>query len=207
MEFALTGLPLPLRIRPSVPLTDEELLQFCARNDSVAIERDADGEIIVMSPSGAGTGSSNSAINAELYFWNRQAGHGIVFDSNAGFTLSDGSMRSPDAAWLPLAKWDALSAKDKARFAPVCPEFVIELRSPSDAIPELQAKMEMWVRNGALIGWLIDPEEKAVTIYRPGHAPDRLEAISQVSGEGPVAGFVLPLDRIWNVGETRSREG
>ena len=197
MEFALTGLSLPLRIRPSVAMTDDELMAFCAKNDFMAIERDSNGEIVVMSPSGSETGSSNSEIIVELGLWNRQAGHGKVFDSNAGFTLRDGSMRSPDASWLPLAKWNALSARDKARFAPVCPEFVIELRSPTDSLTELQARMEMWISNGALLAWLIDPQEKAVTIYRPSQAPARLDTISQVSGEGPMAGFVLPLDRIF----------
>ena len=197
MEFALTGLSLPLRIRPAVPMTDDELMVFCAKNDSIAIERDADGEIIVMSPSGAGTGSKNFEIALDLGIWNRRIGHGIAFDSNTGFTLADGSMRSPDASWLPLARWESLSAKDKARFAPICPEFVIKLRSPSDSLSELQMKMEMWIRNGALLAWLIDPQEKTVTIYRPGQQPERLDAISQVSGEDPVAGFVLPLDRIF----------
>ena len=197
MDFALTGLSLPLRIRSSVPMTDDELMEFCAKNDSIAIERDADGEIIVMSPSGAGTGSKNFEIALELGLWNRQIGHGIAFDSNTGFTLADGSMRSPDASWLPLAKWDCLSDRDKARFAPVCPEFVIELRSPSDSLVELRGKMEMWIHNGALLAWLIDPLEKVVTIYRPGAPPARLDTVSQVSGEGPVVGFLLPLDRIF----------
>ena len=197
MDYALTGLSLPLRIRPSVPMTDDELMAFCSKNDFMAIEREPNGEIVVMSPSGSETGSTNSEINAELVLWNRLAGHGIVFDSNAGFTLPDGSMRSPDASWLPLAKWDCLSAKDKAGFAPVCPEFVIELRSPSDSLPELQAKMQMWIDNGALLAWLIDPQERAVTIYRPDGTTERLDLISQVSGEGPVAGFVLPLDRVF----------
>jgi Uma2 family endonuclease len=197
MEFALTGLSLPLRIRPSVPMTDDELMAFCAKNDFMAIERDSNGEIVVMSPSGSETGSSNSEIIIELGLWNRSVGRGVVFDSNAGFTLPDGSMRSPDAAWLPLGKWQALSARDKERFAPVCPEFVIELRSPTDSLSELPAKMHMWIRNGALLAWLIDPQEKAVTIYRSGQEPERFEAISQVSGEGPVAGFVLPLDRVF----------
>ena len=197
MEFALTGLPLPLRFRCAVPMTDDELLLFCAKNDFLAIERDANGDILVMTPSGTETSGSNSEINLELGLWNRRAGHGKVFDSNGGFTLPDGSMRAPDAAWLSIEKWNALTPKDRKRFAPVCPQFVIELRSPTDSLRELQAKMEMWIRNGAELAWLIDPVEKAVTIYRPGQQPERLDTLSQVSGEGPVAGFVLPLDRIF----------
>lgn len=197
MEFALTGLSLPLRIRPSVPMTDDELMVFCAKNDFYAIERDADGELLVMTPAGSGTGRRNTSIIRHLDEWAEMDGRGIAFDSNTGFTLPDGSMRSPDAAWLLETKWKALSHPDQQRFAPVCPEFVIELRSPTDSLSELQAKMEMWIRNGAALAWLIDPQEKAVTIYRPGQQPERLDTISQVSGEGPVAGFVLPLDRIF----------
>ena len=197
MEFALTGLSLPLRIRPAVPMTDDELMAFCAKNDFYAIEREPDGELLVMTPAGSGTGRRNTSIIRHLDEWAENDGRGIAFDSNTGFTLPDGSMRSPDAAWLPQATWDALSPQDRARFAPVCPQFVIELRSPSDSLAELQAKMEMWIRNGALLAWLIDPQEKAVTIYRPGQKPERLDTISQVSGEGPVAGFVLPLDRVF----------
>ncbi len=197
MEFALTGLTLPLRIRPSVPMTDDDLMVFCVKNDFYAIERDADGELLVMTPAGSGTGRKNTSIIRHLDEWAEMDGSGIAFDSNTGFTLPDGSMRSPDAAWLPQARWDALSPEDKARFAPLCPEFVIELRSPSDSLSELQAKMDMWIANGAHLAWLIDPQEKAGTIYRPDQPPERVDAVSQVSGEGPVAGFVLPLDRIF----------
>ena len=197
MDFTLNGLSLPLRIRPSMPMTDDELMAFCAKNDFYAIERDASGELLVMTPAGSGTGRKNTSIIRHLDEWSEMDGRGVAFDSNTGFTLPDGSMRSPDAAWLPQATWNALSPQDKARFAPVCPEFVVELRSPVDALSELQAKMEMWIRNGAQLAWLIDPQEKAVTTYRPGLLPERLESVSQVSGEGPVAGFVLPLDRVF----------
>ncbi len=197
MEFVLAGLTLPLRFRPAVPMTDEELMAFCEKNEGLPVERDSNGEIVVMSPSGMGTGVSNSEINLELGLWNRRTGNGIVVDSNGGFTLPDGSVRAADAAWLSLPKWEALSPRDRQRYAPVCPEFVIELRSPSDSLPELQVKMAMWIGNGALLAWLIDPQEKAVTIYTPNDSPQRLDAVSQVSGTGPVTGFVLPLDRIF----------
>ena len=107
-------------------------------------------------------------------------------------------MRSPDASLASWPRWNALSKRDQQRFAPICPEFVIELRSPSDSLPELQAKMSIWLANGAQLAWLIDPTRKAVEIYRPGREPEPVEGASCVEGEGPVAGFVLDLARIWN---------
>lgn len=129
MEFALTGLSLPLRIRPSVPMTDEELMLFCAKNEFMAIERDADGEILVMTPAGGGTGRKNMSIIRRLDEWSEQDARGLAFDSNTGFVLPDGSMRSPDAAWASYEQWNALSPDARERFAPICPEFIIELRS------------------------------------------------------------------------------
>lgn len=197
MEVVLTGLTLPLRLRPSVPMTDEDLMVFSSSNECLPIEREANGDILVMSPSGSGSSSKNVEISFELELWNRRVGGGVVFESNGGFTLPDGSVRAADAAWLSLAKWEALSPRDQQRYAPVCPEFVIELRSPSDSLAEQQVKMDMWLQNGVQLGWLIDPQERAVTIYTPDRGPERLYAVSLVAGTGPVAGFVLPLDRIF----------
>ena len=197
MDYRLTGVPLPLRICTAVPMSDAELLHFCVKNEGLPIERDAYGEIIVMSPTGARTSFRNAELTYQLSNWDRQAGRGIALDSNAGFTLPDGSMRSPHAAWIASARWDALTSEQQEGFAPICPDFIVELRSPSDALPDLHAKMEMWIRNGVQLAWLLDPEERTVTIYRPGHAPETLANISQVSGEGPVSGFTLPLARIF----------
>ena len=198
MQFALANLELPARIRLEHPLTDEELMRFCAANEMVRVERDANGELIVMSPSGSGTGQKNSELNFQLAAWARETNSGVTFDSNAGFTLPDGSMRSPDAAWIAWPRWNALSKQEQDGFAPICPEFVIELRSPSDSLLELQAKMQMWVANGAEVAWLIDPSRKTVEVYRPGRAAEVLEGGSAVEGDGPVAGFVLELGRIWS---------
>ncbi len=129
--------------------------------------------------------------------WNRREGRGIVTESNGGFTLPDGSVRAPDAAWIAAARFNAIPAEKCKRFARITPDFVIELRSLTGSRPDLEQKMEMWMRNGVTLAWLIDPEERTGTIYRPGQAPEKLDSISHVSGEGPVAGFVLPLDRIF----------
>ena len=197
MNVALPEIDQPVRLRFERPMTDEELMQFCAANEMVRVERDANGELILMSPSGSGTGRTNSELIYQLAAWARETNSGVVFDSNAGFTLPDGSMRSPDAAWIAWPRWNALSKEEQEGFAPICPEFVIELRSPSDSLPELQAKMRLWVANGAEVAWLVDPSRKAVEVYRPGREPKVLEGGSVVEGDGPVAGFVLELGRVW----------
>ncbi len=197
MNVSLTDITLPVRIRPAAPMSDGELLRFCELNDAVQVERETDGEIVLMSPAGNETSSRNLALCFELEVWNRQAGHGVVFDSNTGFTLPDCSMRSPDAAWLSRERWEALSAEDRARFGPVCPEFVVELLSPSDSLPVLHRKMLAWIGNGVELAWLIDPFQRSVTVYRRDRAPELLTAIATVAGQGPVAGLVLPLDRVF----------
>jgi Uma2 family endonuclease len=196
MNFAL-AVDLPVRIRPEHPMTDEELMRFCAKNEPLRVERDANGELIVMSPTGGGTGRTNSELNFQLASWARETNSGVTFDSNAGFTLPDGSMRSPDGAWIAWPRWNALTKEEQDRFSPICPEFVIELRSLSDSLTELQAKMQMWIANGAEVAWLVDPARKTVEIYRPAREPEVLEGGSAVEGDGPVAGFVLELGRVW----------
>jgi Uma2 family endonuclease len=197
MRFSLQ-VDLPVRIRPEKPMTDEELMRFCAVNEVLRVERDCNGELIVMSPTGSGSGETNSELNFQLRLFARQAGTGTVFDSSTGFTLPDGSMRSPDAAFISWSRWKAFNREDRERFAPICPEFVIELRSRTDKLPEVQAKMRTWIANGAELAWLIDPSRKTVEIYRPGREPEVLEGGSVVEGEGPVAGFVLELGTIWS---------
>jgi Uma2 family endonuclease len=197
MSFALTGISLPVRLRPETPMSDEDLMRFCAANETLRVERDANGEILVMTPAGNRTGMRNTAIIAALYAWAEQDGRGYVFDSNTGFTLPDNSMRSPDAAWVKAARWDALSGEEKERFSHICPEFIVELRSPSDNLGELQTKMEGWIANGAQVGWLVDPIERVVTIYRPGQAPEVHPEPSSVQGDGVVAGFELVMARVW----------
>src|SRR5579875_2589911 len=168
MPFQIQGIELPVRIRPSEPMSDDDLLRFCANNDVLRIEREANGELTVMSPGGSGTGNANARIAFQLMGWAEQDGRGLVFDSNAGFRLPDGSMRAPDAAWVSWERWNALSRQQQRGFAPLCPEFVIELRSPTDRLSLLQAKMQDWMRNGAQLAWLVDPERQVVEVSRPG---------------------------------------
>lgn len=178
-------------------MSDEELMRFCAANDAVRVERDANGELIVMTPAGGNTGKMNTDVILELGIWNRQDRRGIVFESNTGFTLPDGSMLSPDAAWIERRRWEALSERERKRFVPLCPDFVIELRSPSDSLPELQKKMQQWIANGAQLAWLIDPIEREVTVYRPDDSPEVHHEPSSVQGSGVMAGFELVMARVW----------
>jgi Uma2 family endonuclease len=197
MNLAITESELPLRLRFEQPMTDEELMRFCAANDLLRVEREANGELIVMSPSGSEGGGVDTDVTVEMSIWARQDGRGKVFGSNAGFRLPDGSVRAADCHWVSWIRWNALTSEDQKRYAPLCPEFVIEVRSESDRLPELQAKMQMWLANGAELAWLIDPKRKAVEIYRPGREVEVLQGGSAVEGEGPVAGFVLELGRVW----------
>lgn len=197
MHLALPESVLPARLRPARPLTDEELLRFCADNETLRVERDADGELILMSPTGLEGSNWNMEVATDLTIWARQDGRGKVFDSNGGFTLPDGSIRSPDAAWVSLQRWDTLPREEQRVFGHIVPEFVIELRSKSDVLADLKAKMQIWTANGVEVAWLIDPYERTVTIYRPAEAPEHLEHPTSVQGTGPVAGFDLVLGRIW----------
>ncbi len=147
-------------------------MRFCAANDALRVERDANGEILVMTPAGSKTSKMNMRIGRLLDEWAEADGRGVAFDSNGGFTLPDGSMRAADAAWVALPRWKALSDADQSRYAPLCPDFVIELRSPSDSLPEFKEKMDLWIANGAQLAWLIDPMEQAVSVYRPDQQPE-----------------------------------
>jgi Uma2 family endonuclease len=179
-------------------MTDEELMRFCAANDGLRVERDVNGELIVMTPAGGKTGKKNTDVIIDLGIWNRQNERGITFESNTGFTLPDGSMLSPDAAWVERRRWDALSDREQERFVPLCPDFVIELRSPSDNLSELKAKMFQWIANGAQLAWLIDPIEQAVFVYRPAESPEVHHHPTSVQGSGVMAGFELVMARIWD---------
>lgn len=187
----------PFRIRFAQPISSDDLERFCVENDPLRIERDSTGELIVMSP----THSEGGGIESEVFFalasWTHADGRGKFFGSNTGFTLPDTSVRAADAAWVSWPRWNALTPKQRKSYAPICPEFVIEVRSDSDRLPILQAKMGMWIANGAEVAWLIDPLRNAVEIYRPGDSPEVLHEPSSVQGTGPVAGFELMMSRVW----------
>ncbi len=197
MSHVIVEAQLPVRLRFDRAMTDDELLRFCRANDALQVERDSNGEIVVMTPAGFEGSRVNQRIGHLLYAWAEEDGRGTTTDSSGGYTLPDGSMRAPDAAWISFERLKPLSDQERAGFAPVCPEFVIELRSPSDRLKVLQAKMEMWIANGAEVAWLIDPERRVVEIYRPGESPEVLHEPSSVQGTGPVAGFELVMARVW----------
>jgi Uma2 family endonuclease len=197
MNSALAGMRPPFRFRPESPMSDEDLMRFCAANDIARVEREVNGEILVMSPAGNRTGRRNAAIIGALDTWSQKDGRGYVFDSSTGFSLPDGSMRSPDAAWIEAGRWNALSKADQNRFSPICPDFLVELRSETDDLAKLEAKMEQWIANGAQVAWLIDPERQVVAVYRPGDRPAVHRHPASVQGNGVVAGFELVMARIW----------
>ena len=187
----------PFRIRFAQPMSSDDLERFCVENDPLRIERDSNGELIVMSPTHSDSGGIEGEVNLELGNWTRTDGRGKFFGPNAGFTLPDSSVRAPDASWISLKRWNRLSRKQKQSYAPICPEFVIEVRSGTDRLKELRAKMAMWIANGAEVAWLIDPQRKVVEIYRSGDSPEVLHEPSSVQGTGPVAGFELVMARVW----------
>jgi Uma2 family endonuclease len=191
---------LTIDLSPIVKLTREEFVKICAANPDRKLERNVKGELIVMSPTGGETGSFNSDVNGEIYIWNRDARSGKAFDSSTGFSLPKGSDRSPDAAWISLAKWESLTFEQRQGFLPLCPEFLIELLSPSDSWKQGQAKMQEYMENGCLLGWLIDPKYKRVGIYRQGQAVEVLTAPKTLSGENVLPNFVLETGRIFGWG-------
>jgi Uma2 family endonuclease len=197
--FNLHGIRLPVILRLAHPLTDDELLAFCAANEGLEIESDADGSITVMTPAGPDASRLNMILAAELTMWARQDGRGTVFGPDLGVRFADTTLRAPDAAWLSLELWNpARRTRKKAHgYLPVCPEFVVELRSPSDRASKIEAKMEFWMSRGAQLGWLIDPRRKLAMIYRPGHEPETLLKPEFLEGDGPIQGFRLEMRPFW----------
>ena len=193
---------LTLIIPPSVGLTDEQFYQLCIANEPWQLELTQTGELIIMPPTGGESGIRNSDLITELNLWNRKTKLGKVFDSSTEFKLPNGAYRCPDAAWVKLERWEALTKDEKRRFPPLCPDFVIELRSESYSLAKLGAKMREYQENGARLGWLIDPQTPSVEIYRPGQDVEVLnfsfERPPQVSGEEVIRGFVLDLMIILN---------
>ncbi|MGG6266170.1 Uma2 family endonuclease [Leptolyngbya sp. AN03gr2] len=190
-------IPLMVSFPALVQMTDEQFYEFCQANRDLRIERSATGEVIIMPPAFSETGNRNSKITVQLGNWAEEGGTGEAFDSSVGFTLPNGAIRSPDASWIRLERWNALTDQQKASFAPICPDFVIELRSSSDTLTGLQAKMQEYIENGAILGFLIDRKNFTVHIYRPDRAPEILEQPETVSGDPELPGFVLRMAKIW----------
>ena len=191
-------LPAPLVLDFSaVPMTDEQIVQFCADNRELRIELTAEKELVIMPPANPTTGSQNYSLTGEFYIWTRQDGTGLGFDSSTGFTFPNGAMRSPDVSWIRRERWEALPEADRTRFSHIAPDFVAELRSPSDSLRRAQAKMQEYIENGVRLGWLIDPQHRRVYVYRPGQAVETLENPETVSGEEVLPGFQLNVQQIW----------
>jgi Uma2 family endonuclease len=179
-------------------LTSEQFARFCEDNRDLRIEKTAQGELIIMAPAFPETSRKNARIATRLGIWAEQDNTGVYFESSGGFTLPNGAERSPDAAWILRERYEALPMPQRAkRYAPIAPDFVIELRSESDRLKPLQAKMEEYVDNGVRLGWLIDPKRKKVYVYRPEAATEVLHNPKSVSGEDVLPGFVLQLAEIW----------
>jgi len=179
-------------------MTDEAFAQLCAEHPDLNLELSALGELIVTPQTYTWTGARNNEISAQLRNWAREDKRGVAFDSSTGWLLPNTARRSPDAAWIFKHRIKDLDPAAFSRYWPVCPNFVIELRSQSDRPRALREKMSEWLANGAQLGWLIDPEARTVEIYRPGFEAETRGVVSSVAGEGPVAGFVLDLVPVWD---------
>ncbi len=186
----------PVVLHPA-PMTDDEFFAFCQLYPDFRVERTAQGEILIMPPAGGETAYRNSDLTGQLVSWARSDGRGRAFDSSAEFILPSGAARSPDASWVVRSRLDALTKAQKRKFLPLCPDFVVELTSPSDRLKLTQAKMEEWMANGAKLGWLLDADTRTAYVYRPAQAPERLDSPERLIGEGPVEAFVLELGEIW----------
>lgn len=186
--------PGPLKIR------DDEFFAFCQANRDVRIERTAKGEIVIMSPTGGSAGGRGAALTAALWLWAQNDKQGVAFDSSTGFILPNGAMRSPDASWVMRSRLADLTAQQKQKFLPLCPDFVVELRSSSDRLADLQAKMDEYIANGACLGWLIDPTSREIHVYQPGYGPILLADPTIVAGDPILPGFALDMASIWEPG-------
>jgi Uma2 family endonuclease len=191
--------PVLLHWPPSLSLVNEQFFDFCQANKELRIERTALGDCEIMAPTGGETSWRNSNLIAQLYNWAEQDSNGVVFDSSGGFILPNGAIRSPDVSWVKKTRLAALTSEQKQRFLPLCPDFVIELRSPSDNLKTLQDKMQEYIENGASLGWLIDPETRQVKVFQAKKEIASLENPVFLSADGLLTGFRLDMQKIWNV--------
>jgi Uma2 family endonuclease len=197
-EIADGGLDqIVLNVRPLMKLSDERFFEFCRDNPNLRIEANAQGELIIMAPIGGESGNRESEIITQLQIWAKKDGTGKTFSSSTVFHFPNGAYRSPDASWVRLKRWNKLTKAEQKKFSPICPDFVIELRSETDRLPPLKEKMEEYIENGAEMGLLIDPLKKQVHVYRQGRKPKVLGKPSTVSCEPTLPGFELDLTEIW----------
>ncbi len=190
-------IPMVLQLQPAIALTEDQFYEFCQLNRDFRIERNTAGELVIMPPTGSETDERNFNLVGQLWVWTKQDGTGVGFGSSGGFTLPNGAVRSPDAAWIKRDRWEAIPLELRKKFAPICPEFVIELRSESDNLRILQDKMQEYIDNGTQLGWLIDRKQRQVFIYRPNIPIKKLDNPKTLYDESLLPGFVLDLSQIW----------
>lgn len=188
---------LVINLRPTIELTDDEFYRFCQQNPDLRIERTAEGALVVMPPTGGGSGKRNFSLTTQLGIWVEQTQLGEGFDSSTVFRLPNGANRSPDAAWIARDRWNALTPEQQEQFPPIAPDFVVELRSRTDDIRALEAKMQEYMENGVRLGWLLDPITQQVKIYRQGQPVETRQSPTTLSGEAVLPGFILDLSRIF----------
>jgi len=191
-----SGVPFKLSVR-RVRLTEEQFALLCQENRDFRFELTAQQELVIMPPAGSETGWRNNEVSYVLTAWTKADGTGLAFDSSAGFTLPNGAIRSPDASWVRRDRWNALTQEQREKFAPLCPDFVVELRSRTDRLADLQEKMQEYMDNGARLGWLLDPIDRQVHIYRSGQSVEVSDNPDTLSGDPALPGFVLPVRELW----------
>jgi Uma2 family endonuclease len=178
-------------------VTPEQFEQLCREHTELRLELTSTGELIVMTGTGSETGARNANLTSQLVVWTKKDATGICFDSSTTFALPNGARRSPDASWVKRERWDSLTKRQKEGFAPICPEFVVELRSPTDRLTHVRNKIVEYLENGASLGWLIDPFERRVYVYQPDHEVVILQNPETVSGEPVLPGFTLNVTELW----------
>jgi len=189
--------PFIVQLRPVLELTDEQLYQVSQINRDLRIERNAQGDLVIMPPTGGETGKRNAELTVQLGVWAKRDGTGSTFDSSTGFRLPNRAVRSPDASWVRHSRLDGLTPEERKTFLPLCPDFVVELRSATDSLRVLQEKMQEYIASGALLGWLVDVERRLVYVYRPNEPVEELSEPPTLRGDPLLPGFVLDLNEIW----------
>jgi Uma2 family endonuclease len=197
MAFTIDDTMLPARLTSHL-MTDEEFAELCAEHPDLFFEMTAEGELIVMPATYSLTGARNLEVGGQLRDWARRDSRGIGTDSSTGFVLPNGARRSPDAAWTAKARILQLSKKSQETFWHLAPDFLIELKSDTDRLPVVREKMREWIANGSQLGWLINPDDRSVEVYRPDRDPELRTGVESIEGEGPVEGFTLDLRPVWD---------
>ena len=180
-----------------IEMTDEQFFQLCQKNKEIRFERNAKGDLIIVPLMGGETGIINAEICGNLGMWNRQTKLGVCFNSSVGYQLPNGANRSPSCSWIPIEKWNNLTPEQREKFLPFCPDFLIELMSPSDSLSDTRKKMKEYLKNGMQLGWLINPKNRQVEIYRAGKDVEILDSPKTLSGEDVLPGFILDMTTIW----------